>query len=317
MKKTSSQQTIPQEPIIPFENLAEPTPLLWRSAAEQQQHKVITFASLPLEHIPTGPMLDITIDDGNLSQFALCTCWAVMAYPRDSQARDEFLVTLKTDVGARIMETLSNSEERALMSALIGQWLEQHGGFASLLKARGQEHVQSALEKNWWPGSVAGDVLLWIVRLAHWAPPASVNKAVFLEERYLEHALNGLGQHGPSSKRSILAAWKDYKPAAHLWAAFRTWQFYYGDSSGHGPDKPGPDWCNLFLPEGLLGFLGYAEIFRRIGTTLYAHGQSEPVLEPRETWQLPHSIKLPNVPLAVPSLEDWALDALKAYRAEQ
>jgi hypothetical protein len=154
--------------------------LLWRSAAEQQQHKIITFASLPLEHTPTGPMLEITTDDGN-PLFALFTCWAVMAYPRDPQARDELLVTLKTDVGAQIRETLSDPEKRALMSALIGQWLEQHGGFASLLKAHGQEHVQSALEKNWWPGSVAGDVLQWIARLAYWAPPASVNKAVFLE----------------------------------------------------------------------------------------------------------------------------------------
>jgi len=164
--------------------------------------------------------------------------------------------------------------------------------------------------------------LHWIVRLAHWALPASVNKAVFIEYRYLnkdgEPALNLKGQHGPSSKRSILEAWQCYKPAVHLWAAFRLWQFYYGDTTGHGPDKPGPDWCNPLLPEGLPGFLAHAELFRRIGTTLYAHGRSAPALEPGETWQLPHGIQLPDIPLGIPSFaaEDWVLSTLTDYRAE-
>ena len=317
MEKHSSQQEQSSQEYsepLSFVSSIEPVTLPY---VAQTQHRGVSLSSLAYtEHLPCTPILDVIDKDGNLHLFANLYCWAVMVYPDDQKARDEYLITLKTQTGGRVREAAQSTKEKNSIAALIGRWLDPHGGFDALSKARGSETVERDFEKAAWPGAIAGDLLKWIVRLAYWAPPASVSKAFYLEELYLQNARDKEGRQGAHRKRSIIGAWKRYRAAAPLWAALRVWQFYYGDTTGHGPDKAGPDWWSLEQLEGLPGFLAHAEIFRRICVSLYAHGQSEAILDPAETWGLPKNLRLPNLSLAIPSLEDWALQALENYSPE-
>ena len=186
------------------------------------------------------------------------------------------------------------------MAILLGHWLDPHGGFHSLSNARGWDTIERDFSNSAWPGAIAGDLLIWVVRLAYWAPPASISKAFHLEKVYLQHAYDRKGERGAHSKRSIIEAWTKYRPAVSLWAALRSWQFYYGDTTGHGPDRDGPDWCSPFKQEGICGFLAHAEIFRRICVSLHAHGQFQPILDPERLGWYQKSCNSPICPWQFP-----------------
>jgi hypothetical protein len=71
-------------------------------------------------------------------------------------------------------------------------------------------------------GGIAGEIFLHLLQLkVHRPRDASVGKAVFIVSRDLEERSLPSGRRAPSNVDRIHKFWTDFRPAAHLWAAFR------------------------------------------------------------------------------------------------
>ncbi len=308
---------------IPVESLADPPPLLWSPALEREQRSkgatqgtaVALSLSRLAEQKSAGPALEITDGHGGLTPFACLHLSAVMVYPRDRDvdARNEFLATMKAEIGAELQRKTHDAVCRALLAIQTGKWIDQHGGVATLARAPGPFAINDRVVDSKWPGSLAGCVLLKVVQLAQVRPPASINRAVVIIERALKNAGTTREGNGAKSGRRIRQAWERYRPATPLWAAFLAWH------AAPRRERPGyaPDFFAPFQLENLPTFLAIAEVYRRLGIKLYAHGRTEPILDPAETWQPPPDLQLPNVRVTIPSLEDWEAKTVEEYQVER
>jgi len=235
-----------------------------------------------------------------------------MAHPRDATARDEILVTWKAKIGSYIQAHYSYPEytdaKGRPVERLIAEWITRHGGLAMLARARGTETIDNEMASIEWGGLTVGRILFRVIELGCFFPDSSINKACFLVAQ--EKTQNPFWR-GPRSERRIREAWEQYKPAAPLWAAALVGALIQQENlPGNGPD-----FISSVFPQGLADFLALAELFRRVGLWLRPHGQTYPILDSTETWQIPMDLQLPEVLMTFDPLEDWILTALKAYRA--
>jgi len=143
-------------------------------------------------------------------------------------------------------------------------------------------------------GGIAGFLLLTYLQLWQLGERASLNKAIEIVRPVLpdwEQQCSSLWsvdnhvRHIPTSRRLLLSSYQKFLPAAHLWAAFI-----------HGLQNDRPDIApddNSTLPT----FLGYAEVFLKLGTEApWAGKDRRRVLPQRKCWSFFISDSLKIVP---------------------
>jgi hypothetical protein len=255
----------------------------------------------------TGPVLDIT-DDGSLLALADLTIWTVMVYPQDANARDEFLVAVYADMLADLLDKgfVSNDRGEVVKAQLMfDEFILKHGGFATLAQAPNVHEGLLRARERFFPGVLAGSILLRTIQLAVSDLSYSVNKAVDLMIRSLNEINDGK-KRGSCSERTLWDAWMDYKSVAHLWAAYLT-------------EDPNLEQSTLLIPlQGikLSRFFAGVGYFHQIGTQLCAKGQVKPVLDPSETWRCPPDLRVSSkLSLSISRLDDSLVEIAKQYRA--
>jgi hypothetical protein len=148
-------------------------------------------------------------------------------------------------------------------------------------------------------GAIAGEVFLNLLGLKLHGQDASVGKAVFLVSRDLEKRPLHSGRSAPSNKDRVHRFWAKFRPAAHLWAAFRLAQ------ENGLLELDGSDAMLATLNDHLL--LG--------GDVLLAKASENRLTIEKNPWTLPpHYPRKPyGVNVAPPT--PWALEILKEYKA--
>ncbi len=136
-----------------------------------------------------------------------------------------------------------------------------------------------------WRGVAAGYVLvLTLVKAEAGEKRTGVNAALSDLQPALEKRL-GWGNGGGISE--LKAAWRDFRPTAHLWAR-----------QSMGPMGELCDDLPLFL-EWIAG----AEDLRRRGEAFRPPKAKPPVLDPGTTWRMPDELVLPSATLELPSVD--------------
>jgi hypothetical protein len=140
--------------------------------------------------------------------------------------------------------------------------------------------------------------------------------------------------------KDIGQAWSDFKPVAHLWAAYylihrradprvppeEFFEASFLDSLPSPiptyPDEPWIDFPSLPLYpvnpiDDLPSFLALAESFRYFGLTHIPRPQKLPLLSPEDMWTVPAGFPLLpiSLELELPSLSVWEKTALEKYQA--
>jgi hypothetical protein len=133
-------------------------------------------------------------------------------------------------------------------------------------------------------GLIAADALLFILRNAEMdnANEATLNKALNKLEPVIQQNY-GKDKPIPRNKRDMQKAWKDFQPAAHLWAATRVVSIMQqkGDS------------CSV------ADHLAIAEELRKRGEAHTPIRTDRHTLKSEETWKVAPDIKLPPVDLSL------------------
>jgi hypothetical protein len=133
----------------------------------------------------------------------------------------------------------------------------------------------------------------------------SVGKAINLLERF------SAGPDMPKDQRGLRAAWRRFKPVAHLCAAFVS---LITEIQQEPEDRQGVLALGLF--SAWLGvMLGVGREFQNFATSYKAPGQNAPLLIAAELCTVPKSLKLPKTKVKTAPFSAETLDAMKDYRA--
>lgn len=149
---------------------------------------------------------------------------------------------------------------------------------------------------------VAGDILMTLYLMDRFGvPEPSLNKAIFVAMEYAKTAKYGDGTRMNVSERMVLECWNEYKPVAHLWAAFRI--------NGAYPYAPADD---IFSQTK---FLEVAAGLYRFGVEFvpFRARPKTPILDAKKCWALPDNIVASN--LISDRIPDRLLKYLKKYKA--
>lgn len=152
-------------------------------------------------------------------------------------------------------------------------------------------------------GSVAGEILLNLIKLTASGEDASVNKAIHLGAQYFQDAQNSLGGRIAPGERSIRRAWSTYMPVAHFWAAL---QIHVQSTA------------NLATPISPVSYLQQLSLGNELGKLapkLISKNAREPACAPNELWTLPCSIELPGCTFRCHGLDEQEQDWLRSYKA--
>lgn len=152
-------------------------------------------------------------------------------------------------------------------------------------------------------GSVAGEILLNLIKLSASGEDASVNKAIHLGAQYFQDAQNSAEKRIAPSDRSIRRAWSAYMPAAHLWAALRI----HIQSTENLATPISPD---LYLQQ-----LSLATELGKLVPTLTSKNAKEPTLTPNDLWTLPYFVELPGCTFKCRGLDEHEREWLRCYKA--
>lgn len=151
-------------------------------------------------------------------------------------------------------------------------------------------------------GTIAGEVFLHFLQLKlHRPRDASVAKAVFIVSRELEETRLHGGRIAPSNIDRVHRFWAKFRPAAHLWAAFRLAQ-----DSGQMPLSPSAsdsEFANL-NDHLILG----------ADTLLLAAAKAKLDFDP-DPWTLPDAYPKKPFSIDVPPPSAWAIALMAEYRA--
>jgi hypothetical protein len=247
-----------------------------------------------MEGLKSPPILEISDGQGNLVPDAIFRVIATMCYHDDPGQRQRTFETL--DLKARYDGAGPVSED--LLSLVQDLAVEAESTISGLA---GSGH-------GIW---VAGDLLLLILSAATYSPrDASLARAIRVWCR--DHALRRTvgGYYIPASERDVRAAWKRFKPVAHLCAALHV---------NFDPLEVEKSTLLTDLPS----FLAIAEKYRVFGENHHPPGGrtgSKPLarttLDSLETWHLPPDLKLPTVETPIPTLTPFTLQILREYKVD-
>jgi hypothetical protein len=229
----------------------------------------------------------------------------IMAFPKDEEKRRLFLASFHRFAAGEIETRIRKLPEAQdypvgpLLGELLGRALEPLGGFPALDQAPSFSEVVRQLADRAWPGSIAGDVLNYLLQMKAAGYQASVNKAVALSEAFLGEAMPRMGPPGGKSNRYIRQAWEDFKPVSHLWAAFRLLEDEDLGAVGRTEAK-----------------LALSRLLLDLALTIRPKGGREPLLRADELWQVPRRYRHQQivVKFTIPPLEEWQLQVLRDYK---
>jgi hypothetical protein len=260
------------------------------------------------------PDLPIGDEEGNLSTGSdSMRVYAFMAHPRSEEFRQQYLARmyevcaadLQVELEARVPKEAPPHLVSAVVGVQLGRWIHPLGGFPRLASAPSANDAAERLFDNAWPGSVAGDLLLYLHQMRLSGIEPSVNKAVTLEVDYLAGATTVAGAPSQGgSARYVRDQWAEFKPVVHLWAAYRT--TFFANQNGRNVPEPTSD-------EGFPLFLALSEWWA--DEALGIQGR-QPILDNAELWRVPARVrsKWPLLQITTDSpLPDWALEVLRRH----
>lgn len=171
-----------------------------------------------------------------------------------------------------------------------------------LIEAPAYDALKEIAAANTKRAIVAGDLLVALYIMDKFGvPEPSLNKAIFVATEYAKTAKYGDGTRMNVSERMVLECWNEYKPVAHLWAAFRI--------NGAYPYAPADE---VFSHSQFLGVA--VGLFRFGAGFIPARAKKKtPVLEAQKCWSLPGNVPASN--LVSDQIPDRLLEYLKKYKA--
>jgi hypothetical protein len=214
---------------------------------------------------------------------------AYMLFPNDNDLRESYLALKLAEY------KLFCAEEDEIDSVPI-EILE------GLLSNRNQYKPHNS-ESNVLYGSIAGHILLNLLKLDVSGEGASVNKAIYLGAGYFADAENAAGgKIASSNERNIRRAWSSHKSVANLWAALQiqiqTDILFTGGSS-----------ADSFRRQ-----LSLAKVLSRLAVKLTSKNAKGPIFAPHEIWTIPESIQLPTCRFKCQGLDRSDREMLKNYK---
>jgi hypothetical protein len=247
------------------------------------------------------PILDISDGKGKLIPAAALAMFGAMAHPSDEDARDAFMMSAFFGTGWAEMLGL----ERLPVPAFVARTLSQAAASDVTIKKTFGSPA----------GSMAGLVLALALSAEKSLPGrGSARLAQFIAAKVLakrnaepdrKRRVKAKDLKGfPASDTAIENAWREFKSAAHLWAAMNDWQ-----ASDHGPEM------SPRRPEGLLRFLARAEFYRREAEALRPH-PGKPLYADGELWRAPADIALPQASVEIAPLSGQMLSEAEKYEAK-
>lgn len=221
--------------------------------------------------------------------FLPCEVAAYMLHPTDEELRNTYLSRKMAEY------TLFCATEDGLESVpteVLKDLLESPGS----AQANAVEYLSIM-------GSVAGELLLNLIKLSASDEEASVGKAIHLGAPYFKEAKNSLGARISPSKSSIQRAWSAYKPVAHFWAALRI----------HIQATANPS--TTISPDSYLQLLSLAHELGKLAPTLTSTHAGAPIYSPDVLWTIPNFVELPGCTFNCLGLDDQEREHLRGYKA--
>ena len=215
---------------------------------------------------------------------------AVMQFPNDLQAAQCCFAAEKT---MALIEGDSDSEKFEV-DAYTLKMLINAPSFPTL-----KEQIVESTKR----GIVAGDILATLYLMDKFGVDRpSMNKAIFCASEFAKKAQYGDGTSLAISEPTIRKFWNEFRPVAHLWAAFRLAQVY--------PYSPKP-----LHPENFDVFLGVAQGIFEFGKAYSPQGSKskESILEGDNFWVIPEKIEARH--LNSERKPDLLLKMIKKYKA--
>jgi hypothetical protein len=191
----------------------------------------------------------------------------------------------------------------------LDRMFSDNDGIGSLLDSPAYAEGKAGFDFNCYKGKLAGNVLVWIRRMADSNLPsgASVNKAVFMvEETIVKGWRKDLKAKDWPFHQSFIRqdAWLEFKSVSPLWAAYEYWLAW---------DNPRN--CSPFTQEGFVGFVSLALNFKEFGITHFPRGRKDSTLILEETWPRSEGLKLTDLTLKSFPLSTKERKTLDNYKA--
>jgi hypothetical protein len=222
---------------------------------------------------------ELQLPDLHLSEAGVYL-FAVMVYPRDHARHGQFVRSVQNTVVRRM---LRDAYPRKIAPDVIPLLVSAAAGPSLDDEARQLAH---RLMGPGYVRPIAAAVMLAFVLACADAPaerePATLEQArrVIATAGGTRASTRGLG------RSSLIEIWRDFAPAAHLWAAMTLSPSLWNKSPASGA--------------ALAEFLAYAEELRRRGEAHRPARSRTPLLNANETWRVPSRFILPSIKVELP-----------------
>lgn len=191
---------------------------------------------------------------------------AYMLYPSDEKLRNAFLAQKMADFA---LHCSIEDELESVPIDILKDLLENP-----------EKSGMDTIEKFVIRGSIAGEILLYLIKLSVSNEDPSVGMAIHLGTHYFSGVKNTSGRRIASSKRTIWRIWSNYKSVAHFWAAL---QLHFQSTF---------DLSNPSDSDSLLQLLSLANELGELARTLESKRSKEAAYAQDELWSLPYFIEL-------------------------
>lgn len=201
---------------------------------------------------------------------------ALMLFPDDKQNREYYLVLKQMEAEL----AAADGEDRGDIDAKT---------LRALMDAPSRAEMRRIEAETTKRAICVGDILasIYLMDLFSDQEPRfkrpSMNKAIHIAMQYGLVTSFGDGEVMNRSETKIRKCWAEFRPVAHLWAAFRITQAYPLDNGA----------STLDAQLGSIEFLQVAAGLYKFGVEFIPVGSrpSEPILSPDTAWCLPESIR--------------------------
>lgn len=300
------------------------------------------------------PTIEIEVSDRIRRHLASVRLMSYMVFPDNPELRAASEITFRTKLAdwysgvfaeekkeaqTRVLSGVEfkSAEERARALADPSAWVRDKffsdflkplggviGGAIALTDSPSADALMQEWTRRWFRIVYTGKLVCLIFSINEHHPQvgASLNKAIYVlreTEGKDEERKAGLKQFGfPSVHESSLKeAWRQFKPVAHLCAAYVTTESHYYE------DELSRDFMEYWLKppaiyeDDVFGTLCLvARSVEQFVTTFRPHGQRQALISKDEIYSLPEKIFDPKVPLpSARRLTDDEMAALKTYKA--
>jgi hypothetical protein len=299
------------------------------------------------------PTIEIEISDRIARHLASVRLMSYMVFPDSLDLRSASEVTFRTKLAewysgvfaeekkeaqTRVLSGVEfkSAEDRARALADPSAWVRDKlfsdflkpvggaiGGAVKLTDSPSADALKQEWTRRWFGVVYTGKLVCLIFSINEHHPQvgASLNKAIYVlretdgKDEKRNAGLRQLGFPGVYES-SLKEAWRQFKPVAHLCAAYVTTESYYYE------DELSRDFMEYWLKppaiyqDEVFGtFCRVARSVEQFVTTFRPHGQRQALITKDEIYSLPEKID-PKAPLLSPRrLTDDEIAALGTYRA--